>query len=95
MIDRILELIVEERIVDKREIARQVGIQVETLDDLIDLLCQRGYLRVGEQSCSEDMHCSGCSLADSCGSTDKLGRVLFVTEKAEQYVKARRERGNE
>lgn len=92
MIGRVLELIVDGRIVDKREIARQVGIQVETLDDVIDLLCQRGYLRLNEVSCEESPSCSGCSAADTCGSTDKLGRALFVTEKGRQYVKARREK---
>jgi hypothetical protein len=95
MIEQILELIVDGRIVDKKEIAREVGIQEETLNDMIDLLCQRGYLRVGEQHCGEDMHCSGCSLADTCGSTDKFGRVLYVTEKARQYLKARRKRKDE
>ncbi|MBN2231089.1 MAG: hypothetical protein JW779_16005 [Candidatus Thorarchaeota archaeon] len=86
MISKILELIVKGRMTDKREIARQVGVQIETLDDIIDLLCQRGYLRVDVQSCSGNPSCSGCNLADSCGSTDKLGRKLFVTEKGRQYV---------
>jgi hypothetical protein len=95
MIEKVLELIVEGRVTDKREIAREVGIQVETLDDIIDLLCQRGYLRVGEHSCAEGNHCSGCPMADTCGSTDKYGRVLFVTEKAKQYTKSRREMKNE
>ena len=95
MIDEILELIVEGQITDKREIAKEVGIQIETLNDMIDLLCRRGYLRVGERSCTGSTHCSGCPIADTCGATDKYGRVLFVTEKAKQYVKVRRERKNE
>ena len=92
MISQVLELIVDGRIVDKREIARQAGVQLETLDDVIDLLCQRGYLRLSEESCTEGPSCSGCSTADSCGSTDKLGKALFVTEKGKQYVKSRREK---
>ncbi|MGY5873375.1 MAG: hypothetical protein RTV72_14080 [Candidatus Thorarchaeota archaeon] len=95
MIGKILELIVDGRIVDKRDIARQAGVQIETLDDVIDLLCQRGYLRMDEQSCEEGPSCSGCSAADSCGSTDKLGRAVFVTEKGRQYVKSRREKKSE
>ncbi len=92
MIGQVLELIVEGRIVDKREIARQAGVQVETLDDVIDMLCQSGYLRLSEESCVESSSCSGCSTADSCGSTDKLGKALFVTEKGKQYVKSRKEK---
>ena len=91
MIGQVLELIVEGRVVDKREIARQAGVQIETLDDIINLLHQRGYLRLEEASCVESPSCSGCSMADSCGTTDKLGKVLFVTEKGKQYVESRRE----
>ena len=92
---KVLELIVDGRIVDKRDIAKEVGIQNETLDDVIDLLCQRGYLRLSETSCAESPSCSGCHLANSCGSTDKLGKALFVTDKGRQYVKARRDRRDE
>jgi hypothetical protein len=90
MIEQVLELIVESGIVDKHELARLVGVQVETLDDIIDLLCQRGYLRENEGSCNENPSCSGCSLAESCGAADKLGRALFVTEKGKQLVRQRR-----
>jgi hypothetical protein len=92
MIEDVLELIVEERIVDKREIALRVGIQIETLDHVIDLLCQRGYLRLSEMTCNESSSCSGCSQVESCGSADKLGRALFVTEKGRRLVRARREK---
>ncbi len=95
MSERVLELIVERGLVDKREIAQQAGVQTETLEDIIDLLCNRGYMRIDEQSCSESPSCSGCSLADSCGSTDKLGRAIFVTDKGRQYVKSRRAKNNE
>lgn len=92
MIEEVLELIVEERIVDKREIALRLGIQIETLDHIIDLLCQRGYLRLSEMECAENPSCSGCSQAESCGSADKLGRTLFVTEKGKDFVRVRREK---
>lgn len=91
MIEKVLELIVEGGIVDKREIARQAGVQIETLDDIIDLLCQKGYLRLSETSCSESPSCAGCSMSSSCGSSDKLGKALFVTEKGRKYVKSRRD----
>jgi hypothetical protein len=91
MFEQVLEIIVENGIVDKREIARRVGVQIETLDDVIDLLCKRGYLRENEGSCSESPSCSGCNQAESCGSSDRLGRALFVTEKGKQFVRVRRE----
>ena len=91
MIEQVLELIVESGIVDKRELARLVGVQIETLDDIIDLLCQRGYLRENEESCTESPSCSNCGQVESCGSADKLGRALFVTEKGKQFVRFRKE----
>jgi len=90
VIERVLELIVEGGLVDKREIAQQAGVQIETLEDMINLLCNRGYMRIDEQSCSESPACSGCSIADSCGTTDKLGKAIFVTDKGRQYVKSMR-----
>jgi hypothetical protein len=92
MIGKVLELIVDGKIVNKRDIARQAGVQPETLDDVIDLLCQQGYLRLSEESCTESLSCSGCNESSTCGSTDKLGKAVFVTEKGKQYVKARRVR---
>ena len=90
--DVFLNLSLMEELSIKREIARQVGVQTETLDDIIDMLHQKGYLRMEPHRCSESPSCSGCKLADSCGSIDKLGRALFVTEKAKQYVRSRREK---
>jgi predicted transcriptional regulator len=92
VIEEVLELIVDGKIVDKREIALEAGIQIETLDHVIDLLCQNGYLRLSEMTCQESPSCAGCSHADSCKSSDKLGRALFVTEKGKQFVKARRKK---
>ena len=93
--DEVLELIVEGGLVNKKGIAGQIGIQVETLNHIIDLLCQRGYLKTSGQSCSEGMTCSGCPLSESCGSTDKYGRVLVVTEKGKKYIERRRTKKNE
>lgn len=91
MIERVLELIVVSRIVNRNDLAREVGVQVETLDHIIELLCQRGYLREEEPSCNENPSCSGCSLEESCGTSDRLGKALFVTEKGKQFVRMRRQ----
>lgn len=91
MIERVLELIVESRIANKNELSREVGIQVGTLDHIIELLCQQGYLREEEGSCNESPSCSGCSMEESCGTSDRLGKALFVTEKGRQFVRLRRQ----
>jgi len=95
MIDRVLEIIVAGKVTDKRLLAKKVGIQTETLNHVIDLLCQRGYLIPIEQGCTKSPNCAGCSVAESCGSIDKYGRVLIVTEKAREYIKKRRVANNE
>jgi plasmid maintenance system antidote protein VapI len=37
MIKKLLNLLLEERILDKNEIARRIGVQIETLDDIVRL----------------------------------------------------------
>ncbi len=86
MIKKVLQLIVSEGILDKKEIARRAGIQVETLDDVVRLLVERGYLRVEDDGCDIESSCSGCHNAASCDMMTNTGRVFYVTEKGKAYA---------
>ena len=86
MIKKVLELIVSEGILDKKEIARRAGIQAETLDDVIRLLVERGYLRVEENECDIESSCSGCHNAAGCDIITNTGHVFYVTEKGKAYA---------
>ena len=87
MIKKVMQLIVSEGILDKKDIARRVGIQVETLDDMIRLLIQRGFLRTEVQGCEEDSVCTGCHSSAGCEMVTAVGQAYFVTEKGRSYAK--------
>ena len=87
MIKKVLQIIVSEGMLDKKEIARRVGIQVETLDDMIRLLIQRGFLRAEVEGCEEDSVCSGCHSAVGCDMVTTIGQAFYVTEKGRSYAK--------
>ena len=87
LIKKILQLIVTEGILDKNQIARRVGMQIETLDDIIPLLVERGYLRMEENGCDIESSCSGCHNADTCDVITKVGQAFYVTEKGKAYAR--------
>ncbi len=86
MIKNVLQIIVEEGMLEKKEIARRVGIQVETLDDMIRLLIQRGFLRAEVEACEEESACTGCHSSAGCDMVTAVGQVYFVTEKGKSYA---------
>ena len=86
MIKKVLQLIVKEGILDKTEIARRVGMQVETLDDIIRLLVERDFLRTDIDGCEESSACSGCHSSAGCDMVNTTGQAFFVTEKGKVYA---------
>ncbi len=86
MIKRVLQLIVKEGILDKKEIARRIGMQVETLNDIIRLLIERDFLRTEVDGCVESSECSGCHSSAGCDTINPTGQAFFVTEKGKVYA---------
>jgi hypothetical protein len=86
MIKRVLQLIVSEGILDKNQIARRVGIQIETLDDIIRLLVERGLLRMETNGCDVESSCSGCHSSTGCDTITSTGQAFYVTERGKAYA---------
>jgi hypothetical protein len=86
MIKEVLQLIVSEGILDKNQIARRVGMQVETLDDIIRLLVERGYLRMEVNGCDVESSCSGCHSSAGCDTITSTGQAFYVTDRGIAYV---------
>jgi hypothetical protein len=86
MIKEVLQLIVAEGIMDKSQIARRIGIQVETLDDVIRLLVERGYLRMEENGCDVESSCTGCHNSASCDTITNTGQAFYVTDRGKAYA---------
>ena len=90
MIKEILQLIVSEGILDKNQIARRVGMQVETLDDIIRLLVERGFLRMEQNGCDVESSCSGCHSSAGCETITDTGQAFFVTDRGKAYASMNR-----
>lgn len=86
MLKKILQLLVTDGILYKREMAKRVGVQTETLDDMLRILLDRGYLRLSECETSEKVVCSSCPSAGSC-NTAVSGQAYYVTAKGKSYAK--------
>ncbi|MFW9787798.1 MAG: FeoC-like transcriptional regulator [Candidatus Thorarchaeota archaeon] len=86
MIKKVLQLLISEGMLDKNQIARRVGMQVETLDDIIRLLIERGYLRVEMNGCDTETSCSGCHSAKGSDMITNTGQVYYVTAKGRAYA---------
>lgn len=86
MLKKILQLLVNDGILYKREMAKRVGVQTETLDDMLKILLERGYLRLSECDTSEKVVCSSCPSAGSCNS-EVSGQAYYVTAKGTRYAK--------
>ena len=87
MIKRVLQLIIREGILDKNQIVRQVGMQVETLDDIIRLLVERGFLRMEVNGCDVETSCSGCHSSAGCETITSGGQAFYVTQKGKVYAR--------
>ena len=85
MLKEIIQQILSGGMKSKRDIAQAIGVQKETLDDMLQLLVRKGMLRTSECEPVEGPSCSGCSSHGSC-SSDLLGQAYFVTERGKKYA---------
>lgn len=86
MIRRLLQALLEPKVMSKGELAKLVGVQPETLDDIIRLLLQRGYLEPEGDACDSSESCSNC---DSKGACDVMIEYAAyrITERGIKYAK--------
>ncbi|RLI49319.1 MAG: hypothetical protein DRO73_06685 [Candidatus Thorarchaeota archaeon] len=83
---RVLSTIMSERLLTKKQLAEAVGVQEETLEDILDLLARRGLLSVSS-NCSSSPSCASCPLASSCDSHQRREVTYTLTQKGIRYVR--------
>jgi hypothetical protein len=86
MIRRILKTMLEPGVMSKRKLAESVGLQPETLDDIIRLLVQRGYLEPEGDACETSKACSNCDSKAACEVMIEY-ESYRITERGIQYAK--------
>jgi hypothetical protein len=88
VLKKILILLLARNLLYKEEIAENVGVQATTLDDMLLILLQRGFLRVGDCEAQPQSSCSSCPSASGCESQIDSGKAYFVTEKGKRYAES-------
>ncbi|MFW9889759.1 MAG: FeoC-like transcriptional regulator [Candidatus Thorarchaeota archaeon] len=86
MLKKILQIMLQENVISKAELAKSVGVQLETLEDMLRMLLGRGLLRLGDCVEAPANHCSGCPRAVGCHPDGTSGKSYYVTEKGKKYA---------
>ncbi|MHA2003110.1 MAG: FeoC-like transcriptional regulator [Candidatus Thorarchaeota archaeon] len=86
MLKKILQVMLAANIIHKPELARRIGVQQETLDDMLRLLVERGLLRVGECAEISESHCGSCPSLSGCHHEEEESKSYYVTEKGRKYA---------
>ncbi|MBL7183927.1 MAG: hypothetical protein ISS50_05700 [Anaerolineae bacterium] len=78
MLERLLSLVGQGGVHSHTDLARQLDVTVELVEQMLQDLARMGYLRPVAGSC--ESQCTGCSLADTCAVGGRT-RVWALTEK--------------
>lgn len=88
MLKRILQIMLDQRIIHKQDLAKTVGVQIETLEDMLRLLVQKEYLKREDCVEIEDTHCSSCPSASSCLDEEIATHDYHLTAKGIRYARS-------
>ncbi len=86
LLKRILQIMLHANVITKPELAKRVGVQPETLEDMLKMLLDRGLLRLGDCEEVTSDHCTGCPSAAGCQPGDTESKSYYVTEKGKKYA---------
>lgn len=78
MLDQVLRIVAQGGVHTRRELAQQLGVGEELLQQMIDDLVRIGYLQPVVGDCNE--RCAGCPFAAEC-AIGGAGRIWTLTEK--------------
>lgn len=76
--NRLLSLVGQGGVHSYTDLARQLNVTVELVEQMLQDLARMGYLRPVADGC--DAHCAGCPLAETC-AVGSPARVWTLTEK--------------
>jgi predicted transcriptional regulator len=88
MLKKILQAMLHSNIINKPELARRVGVQPETLEDMLKMLLDRGLLRLGDCEEITSDHCAGCPSSAGCHPDESTNKSYYVTDKGRKYAKS-------
>ncbi len=86
MLKEILQCMLSDGLTSKKQIAEKIGVQPETLDDMLRLLVKRGMLKVSECEPVEQPKCASCPISESGCTSDIWGQAYYVTDRGRRYA---------
>jgi predicted ArsR family transcriptional regulator len=81
MLERLLDLVGQGGVHSYTDLARQLDVSVELLEQMLQDLARMGYLRPVADGC--ETQCAGCPLAGTCAIGGPT-RVWTLTEKGQR-----------
>ena len=87
MIREVLRLILTKGLTSTSEITERIGVQEETLHDIIQLLVSRGFLRPEECNESSSSSCSHCPVLCCISTIIQTGQAYAITERGRRFAK--------
>jgi predicted ArsR family transcriptional regulator len=82
MLDRLLSLVSQGGVHSYADLARQLDVTEELLEQMLQDLARMGYLRSVAEGC--EAQCAGCPLAETCAVGGPT-RVWTLTEKGGSF----------
>jgi predicted ArsR family transcriptional regulator len=79
MLERLLSLVGQGGVHNYTDLARQLDVTEELLEQILQHLERMGYLRRVGTDCEE--HCAGCPLSGAC-AVGRPGQVWALTERS-------------
>ena len=80
MLERLLSLVRQGGVHSYADLARQLDVSEELLEQMLEDLARMGYLRSVADGC--EAHCAGCPMTEPCAIGGPT-RVWTLTEKGE------------
>jgi predicted ArsR family transcriptional regulator len=82
MLERLLSLVRQGGLHSYTDLARQLDVSEELLEQMLQDLARMGYLRPVADGC--EAHCAGCPMAETCAIGSPT-RVWTLTEKGDSF----------
>ncbi|MCP8319297.1 MAG: hypothetical protein L6N95_05665 [Candidatus Methylarchaceae archaeon HK01B] len=86
MIKEILRAIRDGGLLNKGDIANDVGIQESTLESVLSLLSSKGYLKRIEGTEEMSKGCIVCPTSRECMKKPSTGNSYIITKKGKNYL---------
>ena len=82
MLERLLSLVRQGGVHSYTDLARQLDVSEELLEQMLQDLARMGYLRSVADGC--EAHCAGCPMAETCAIGSPT-QVWTLTEKGNSF----------